>query len=54
METDKNDVLDVKDIGVFHRFGLVSHILSVLEINPDQKIYVMETSKKNDYSTYLH
>ena len=39
--------------GVFHRFGLVSHILSVLEINPDQKIYVMETSKKNDYSTLL-
>lgn len=39
--------------GVFHRFGLVSHILSVLEINPDQKIYVMETSNKNDYSTLL-
>lgn len=39
--------------GVFHRFGLVSHILSVLEINPNQKIYVMETSKKNDYSTLL-
>lgn len=39
--------------GVFHRFGLVSHILSVLDINPNQKIYVMETSKKNDYSTLL-
>ncbi|MGL5246501.1 MAG: hypothetical protein ACRC8C_02965 [Mycoplasmoidaceae bacterium] len=39
--------------GVFHRFGLVSHILSVLDINPNQKIYVMETSGINDYSTLL-
>lgn len=38
---------------VFHRFGLISHILSVLEINPNQKIYVMETSGKNDYSPLL-
>ncbi|MGL5640612.1 MAG: hypothetical protein ACRDCD_03100 [Mycoplasmoidaceae bacterium] len=38
---------------VFHRFGLVSHILSVLSINPNQKIYLMETSGINDYSTLL-
>ena len=52
---DPNSILvySIYWFGVFHRFGLVSHILSVLEINPDQKIYVMETSKKNDYSTLL-
>ncbi|MGL5591145.1 MAG: hypothetical protein ACRDCF_00175 [Mycoplasmoidaceae bacterium] len=38
---------------VFHRFGLVSHILSVLSINPEQKIYLMETSGINDYSPLL-
>ncbi|MGL4616758.1 MAG: hypothetical protein ACRCUM_00815 [Mycoplasmoidaceae bacterium] len=38
---------------VFHRFGLVSHILSVLSINPNQKIYLMETSGINDYSPLL-
>ncbi|MGL4616697.1 MAG: hypothetical protein ACRCUM_00500 [Mycoplasmoidaceae bacterium] len=38
---------------VFHRFGLVSHILSVLSINPEQKIYLMETSGINDYSVLL-
>lgn len=52
---DPNSILvySIYWFGVFHRFGLVSHILSVLEINPDQKIYVMETSNKNDYSTLL-
>lgn len=52
---DPNSILvySIYWFGVFHRFGLVSHILSVLDINPNQKIYVMETSKKNDYSTLL-
>lgn len=52
---DPNSILvySIYWFGVFHRFGLVSHILSVLEINPNQKIYVMETSKKNDYSPLL-
>ncbi len=39
--------------GVLHRFGLISHVLTVLKENPDQKIYIMETSGRNNYDVLL-
>ncbi|MGL4647722.1 MAG: hypothetical protein ACRCVI_03255 [Mycoplasmoidaceae bacterium] len=48
---DKDSILvySIYWFGVLHRFGLISHVLAVLDINPNHKIYILETSGKNNY-----